>query len=254
MTLIRQLAAEFIGTFWLVFAGIGSAIFALKYLTLGTGGAREFGVNLGIGWLGVAFAVGLTVMTMCFAVGHISGGHFNPAVSLGLAFGGRFSFAKLIPYWFAQVLGGAAAGGVLYLVAIGNVNFVFDGGFGCNGYGAHSPTQAPLYPCAIMEGILTMMFVVIIMGSTDKRAAGAFAPLAIGLGLTLIHLVGIPFTGLSVNPARSTGTALVMQGLSFDQLSWPMQQLWLFWAAPLGGGLLGGLLYRFLLESDPETT
>ncbi|CAN5335102.1 aquaporin Z [soil metagenome] len=239
MQLIRQMIAEFVGTFWLVFAGIGTAITAAMFTTQ----LDRTQINLGVGFIGVAFAVGLTVMTMIYAFGHISGGHFNPAVSLGLAIGGRFSFVKLVPYWIAQVSGGAAAGWILWFVAYGKPSFEV-GNFACNGFDDHSPGHYAMTQCFLAEALLTFFFLVIIMGATSKRAPAGFAGLAIGLGLTLIHLVGIPITNLSVNPARSTATALVVQG-------WAIEQLWLFWAAPLLGGFVGGFFFR-LMDKEPE--
>ena len=231
--LLKKTVAEFIGTFWLVFGGCGAAILAAAF------------PGLGIGFAGVALAFGLTVMTMCYAIGHISGCHLNPAVSLGLVAGNRFSGSELIPYILAQVLGGACGAGVLFLIASGKPGFIV-GGFASNGFGAHSPGGYSVTACLLAEFVLTFFFLWIIMGSTDKRAPQGFAPLAIGLGLTLIHLIGIPVTNLSVNPARSTGPAIVAGG-------WALQQLWLFWLAPLAGGLAGGLAYRLLLgEAEGE--
>lgn len=221
------MAAEFIGTFWLVFAGLGSAIFAA-------------GVpNVGIGWLGVSIAVGLTVLTMAYAIGHISGCHLNPAVSIGLCCGRRFPERDLIPYIIAQVLGGIAGAAMLYVIASGRNGFVGVGDFASNGYGEHSPGHYSMAAGFVAEMTLTLMFLWIIMGSTDRRAPQGFAPISIGLGLTLIHLIGIPITNLSVNPARSTGTAIFTGG-------WAISQLWLFWVAPIAGAALGGLVYRFL--------
>lgn len=197
--------------------------------------------NLGIGFVGVALAFGLTVLTMAFAIGHISGCHLNPAVSLGLLTGKRFAASDLLAYLAAQVLGGLAGAGVLYLIASGKAGFDLSGGFAANGYGAHSPGGYSLASCFIAEVVLTFAFLWIIMGATDKRAPAGFAPIAIGLGLTLIHLIGIPVTNLSVNPARSTGPAIFVGG-------WAVQQLWLFWVAPILGGILGGGAYRFLME------
>ena len=229
MSLTKKLSAEFFGTFWLVFGGCGSAVLAAAF------------PNLGIGFAGVALAFGLTVLTMAYAVGHISGGHFNPAVSFGLLAGKRFSAGDLIPYVVAQVLGGIAGAGVLYVIASGKAGFDLSGGFASNGYGAHSPGGYTLLACAVAEFVLTFAFLWIIMGSTDKRAPQGFAPIAIGLGLTLIHLIGIPVTNLSVNPARSTGPALFVGG-------WALAQLWLFWVAPILGGIAGGAAYHMLLE------
>jgi aquaporin Z len=228
MTLGKRSMAEFLGTFWLVFGGCGAAVLDAAF------------PSLGIGFLGVALAFGLTVLTMAFAIGHISGCHLNPAVSLGLAIGKRFPFSELLPYWIAQVLGGVAAAGVLYLIASGKEGFSLAGGFASNGYAAHSPGGYSLPACLIAEIVLTLFFLLVIMGSTDRRGVPqGFAPISIGLCLTLIHLVGIPVTNLSVNPARSTGPAVFVGG-------WALAQLWLFWIAPLIGGALGGGLYRFL--------
>jgi aquaporin Z len=229
MTLSRKLTAEFIGTFWLVFGGCGSAVLAATF------------PNTGIGFLGVALAFGLTVLTMAFAIGHISGCHLNPAVSVGLWAGGRFTSAELLPYTLAQVVGGIAGSAVLYVIASGAAGFSLDGGFAANGYGAHSPGGYPLLSALVAEFVLTFMFLVIILGSTDRRAPAGFAPIAIGLALTLIHLIGIPVTNLSVNPARSTGPAVFVGG-------WALQQLWLFWAAPLAGAAAAGAFYRGMAE------
>ena len=229
MNLSRKLSAEFIGTAWLVFGGCGSAVLAA-------------GVpDVGIGYLGVALAFGLTVLTMAYAIGHISGCHLNPAVSIGLAAGGRFEGALVVPYIIAQVLGAVAGAGVLYLIASGKVGFDVSAGFASNGYAEHSPGGYSMTAALIAEIFLTSIFLIIIMGATDSRAPQALAPLAIGLGLTLIHLIGIPITNLSVNPARSTGPALFVGG-------WAMAQLWLFWLAPVVGGVIGGVVYRALLE------
>ena len=224
----KKLFAEFFGTFWLVFGGCGSALFAAS-------------VNLGIGYLGVALAFGLTVLTMAFAVGHISGGHFNPAVTLGLVAGGRFSAKEAIPYIISQVLGGLLAGVALYLIASGKAGFDATAGFASNGYGEHSPEGYSMAAVFIAEALLTGFFLLVIHGATDKRAPAGFAPIAIGLCLTLIHLVSIPVSNTSVNPARSTAVA-------FFQGSWAVDQLWLFWVAPIVGGIIGGLIYRVLLE------
>jgi aquaporin Z len=226
----KRLAAEFVGTFWLVFGGCGAAVLAAGVL------------QVGIGWLGVAAAFGLTVMTMAYAIGHISGCHLNPAVSIGLVVGGRFPIKDLIPYIIAQVLGGIAGAAVLYLIAKGQPDFHL-GGFASNGYGDHSPGQYSLLACLIAEIVLTAVFLVIIMGSTDRRAPQGFAPIAIGLGLTLIHLIGIPVTNLSVNPARSTGPALIVGG-------WAIAQLWLFWLAPIAGAVIGAAFYKFVLAEE----
>ncbi|EPY4331729.1 aquaporin Z [Klebsiella variicola] len=229
--MLRKTAAEFFGTFWLVFGGCGSAVLAAAF------------PQLGIGFAGVALAFGLTVLTMAYAVGHISGGHFNPAVTLGLWAGGRITFSDVIPYIIAQVIGGIAAAGVLYLIASGKAGFdVTAGGFASNGFGEHSPGGYSLQAAVIAELVLTAFFLIVIHGATDKRAPAGFAPMAIGLALTLIHLISIPVTNTSVNPARSTAVA-VFQG------TWALQQLWVFWLVPLVGGVIGGLIYRFLLQS-----
>lgn len=228
--MLKKLVAEFVGTFVLVLGGCGAAVLAATF------------PDTGIGWLGVSIAFGLTVLTMAYAVGHISGGHFNPAVSLGLWAGKRFSAAELLPYIVTQIVGAILAAGVLYLVANGQPGFnLQDSGFAANGYGEHSPGGYSLLSGLIAEIVLTFVFLFIIMGATDKRAPQGFAPLAIGLGLTLVHLVGIPVTNLSVNPARSTGPALFVGG-------WALAQLWLFWVAPILGALLAGWAYRFLAE------
>jgi aquaporin Z len=229
MTLGKRAAAEFFGTFWLVFGGCGSAVISAAY------------PGLGIGFLGVAVAFGLTVVVMVFALGHISGGHLNPAISLGLVVGKRFPASDLIPYIVAQVVGAIAAAGVLYVIASGKEGFSLAGGFASNGYGEHSPGGYSLVACLVAEIVLTFIFLLVVMGSTDRRAPAGFAALAIGLCLTGIHLVGIPVTNLSVNPARSTGPALFVGG-------WAVKQLWLFWLAPLIGGALGGGVYRAILE------
>jgi aquaporin Z len=226
----KRFAAEFFGTFWLVFGGCGSVVLASAF------------PGLGIGFAGVALAFGLSVVTMAYAVGHISGGHFNPAVTVGLAAGGRFPVGDVLPYVVAQVIGGVIAGAVLYTIASGKAGFDASAGFAANGYGEHSPGGYSLYACMVAELVLTAFFLIVIHGATDQRAPAGFAPLAIGLALTLIHLVCIPVTNTSVNPARSTGVAL-FQG------SWAIQQLWMFWLVPLVGGASGGLIYRFLLES-----
>ena len=234
MNLYRRAFAEFLGTFWLVFGGCGSAIFAATF------------PQLGIGFSGVALAFGLTVLTAAYAIGHISGCHLNPAVSVGLVAGKRFPLAELLPYAVAQVFGGSVGGGVLYLIASGRSGFTLASGFASNGYGAHSPGGYSPMSCLAAEMVLTLFFLVIIMGATDARAPSGFAPVAIGLGLTLIHLVGIPITNLSVNPARSTATAIFVGG-------WAIAQLWLFWVAPLIGGAVGGALYLKLFESPTAT-
>ncbi|WP_308382973.1 aquaporin Z [Serratia marcescens] len=226
----KRLFAEFFGTFWLVFGGCGSAVLAAAF------------PQLGIGFLGVALAFGLTVVTMAYAVGHISGGHFNPAITVGLFTGGRFAAKDVIPYVIAQVIGGIAAAAVLYLIASGKAGFdATAGGFASNGYGEHSPGGYSLQSAIVIELVLTAFFLIVIHGVTDKRAPAGFAPLAIGLTLTLIHLISIPVTNTSVNPARSTGVA-IFQG------TWALQQLWVFWLVPLVGGIIGGLIYRCLLE------
>ena len=223
MSLGRRAGAELIGTFWLVFGGCGSAVLAAAF------------PNLGIGFAGVALAFGLTVLTMAFAIGHISGCHLNPAISLGLAVGKRFPYAELPAYVGAQLVGAVFASGLLYVIASGKPGFDLSG-FASNGYDAHSPGGYSLLACLLTETVLTFMFLLIILGATDRRAAPGFAPIAIGLGLTLIHLISIPVTNTSVNPARSTGPALFVGG-------WALQQLWLFWVAPLAGGALAGVVY-----------
>jgi aquaporin Z len=229
MSLGKRAAAEFFGTFWLVFGGCGAAVLAAGFPTVG------------IGFLGVALAFGLTVLTMAFAIGHISGCHLNPAVSAGLVVGKRFPVSELLPYVIAQVLGAVAAAGVLYVVASGQAMFDVSNGFASNGYGVHSPGGYSLMSGFVAEVVLTAFFLLVIMGATDSRAPKGFAPIAIGLCLTLIHLVGIPVTNTSVNPARSTGPALFVGG-------WALQQLWLFWVAPLIGGALGAGIYRALFS------
>ncbi len=224
MPLSKRAVAEFLGTFWLVFGGCGSAVLAAAF------------PGLGIGLLGVSLAFGLTVLTMAYAIGHVSGCHLNPAVSVGLVVGKRFPASDLLSYVVAQVLGAIAAGGVLYVIASGKAGFDLAGGFASNGYAAHSPGGYSLVACLVAEVVLTFMFLMIILGSTDRRAPQGFAPVAIGLGLTLIHLIGIPVTNLSVNPARSTGPALFVGG-------WAVQQLWLFWLAPILGAAIAGLAY-----------
>ena len=231
MPLSKRAFAEFIGTFWLVFGGCGSAVIAAAFPAVG------------IGLLGVALAFGLTVLTMAYAIGHISGCHLNPAVSIGLATGKRFPAKELPAYIAAQVIGGIAAASVLFLVASGKPGFDVSAGFASNGYGAHSPGNYALGACFLAEVVLTFLFLMIIMGATDRRAPQGFAPIAIGLGLTLIHLVGIPVTNLSVNPARSTGPALYVGG-------WAVEQLWLFWVAPIIGAVLGGLAYSVLAREE----
>jgi aquaporin Z len=222
---MKKYIAEFIGTFWLVFAGCGSAIFAAAF------------PDVGIGLAGVSLAFGLTVLTMAFAIGHISGCHLNPAVSIGLWIGGRFNAKDLVPYIIAQVAGGIAAGGALYLIASGKEGFSLTNGFASNGFGAHSPDNYSMVACLITEVLTTAFFLVIILGATAKRAPQGFAPIAIGLALTLIHLVTIPITNCSVNPARSTGVAVFVG-------DWAVSQLWLFWAAPIAGAIIGALVHR----------
>jgi aquaporin Z len=236
--MVKQLGAEFLGTFWLVFGGCGAAVLAAKFFD-----PQNNNVNYGIGLVGVALAFGLTVLTMAFAIGHISGCHLNPAVSVGLVVGGRFKVVDLVPYIIAQVLGALAGASVLYIIANGKDGFSLKDGFATNGYAEHSPAGYSLLACSVAEVVLTFMFLVIIMGATDRRAPQGFAPLAIGLGLTLIHLIGIPVTNLSVNPARSTGPAVFVGGAA-------LAQLWLFWVAPIVGGALGGVVYRFLGAED----
>jgi aquaporin Z len=230
-TIVKTYGAEFLGTFWLVLGGCGSAVLAAAF------------PELGIGLLGVSLAFGLTVVTMAYAVGHISGGHFNPAVSVGLWAAGRFQAGQLLPYIAAQVLGGLAAGGVLYLIASGKAGFELSAGFASNGYGAHSPGGYSLAAAALSEVVMTAFFLLIIIGATSRRAPAGFAPLAIGLALTLIHLISIPVTNTSVNPARSTGVALYVG-------DWAVSQLWLFWVAPIAGALLGALAYRLIGRTD----
>ena len=231
MPVSRKVIAEFFGTFWLVFGGCGAAVFAAAF------------PNLGIGFAGVALAFGLTVVTMAYAVGHISGGHFNPAVTLGLCAGGRTPASLVVPYVLAQLAGAIAAAAVLYCIASGKAGFDAHAGFAANGYGDHSPGGYSLAACLLAEVVLTFMFLFVIMGATDSRAPAALAPLAIGLTLTLIHLIAIPITNTSVNPARSTGPALFAGG-------WALAQLWAFWLAPLVGGAAGGLAYRVLMQGE----
>ncbi|MGB7286968.1 MAG: aquaporin Z [Salaquimonas sp.] len=223
--MINKLAAEAFGTFWLVLGGCGSAVLAAGF------------PEVGIGLMGVSLAFGLTVLTMAYAVGGISGGHFNPAVSLGLAVGGRFSYGELIPYWIAQVIGGTLGALVLYLIVSGKADFTSVGGFASNGYGEASPGGFNMMAALIIEVVMTAFFLIIILGATDKRAVAGFAPIAIGLALTLIHLISIPVTNTSVNPARSTAVALFADGPA-------LSQLWLFWIAPLAGAALGAALYK----------
>jgi aquaporin Z len=224
---MKKYGAEFFGTFWLILGGCGSAVLAAAF------------PQLGIGFLGVSLAFGLTVLTMAFAIGHISGCHLNPAVSIGLWAGGRFPGKDLVPYIVSQVLGGIAAGGVLYLIASGKAGFDVAGGFASNGFGEHSPGGYSMVAALVTEVVMTMMFLLVILGSTDKRAPQGLAPIAIGLCLTLIHLISIPVTNTSVNPARSTGVALFVG-------DWAVSQLWLFWLAPIAGAVLGALVYRLI--------
>jgi aquaporin Z len=228
---MNKYGAEFVGTFWLVLGGCGSAVLAAAF------------PNVGIGLLGVSLAFGLTVLTMAYAIGHVSGCHLNPAVSIGLWAGGRFPASQLLPYVVAQILGGVVAGGVLYVIASGQSGFDVAAGFASNGYGIHSPGKYSLLAALVCEVVMTMMFLLIILGATDKRAPQGFAPLAIGLGLTLIHLISIPVTNTSVNPARSTGVAVFVGG-------WATAQLWLFWVAPIGGALLGAAIYRIIGDTE----
>ncbi|WP_437758229.1 aquaporin Z [Sorangium sp. So ce1389] len=232
MSLSRRAAAEFLGTFWLVLGGCGSAVLAAAY------------PRLGIGFLGVALAFGLSVLTMAYAVGHISGAHFNPAVTIGLIVGGRFPARDLLQYLLAQVAGAIVAAGILYVIASGSVGFTLSAGFASNGYGAHSPGGYSLFASLVAEIVLTFGFVMVFLGATDLRAPIGFAPIPIGLALTLVHLIGIPVTNVSVNPARSTGPALFVGG-------WALSQLWLFWLAPLAGGALAGALYPVLVGAKP---
>ncbi len=224
---MKSFMAEFIGTFWLVLGGCGSAVLAATF------------PDVGIGFLGVALAFGLTVLTMAFAIGHISGCHLNPAVSVGLWAGGRFSANQLAPYIIAQVLGAVVAGGVLFLIASGKAGFDLSAGFASNGYGAHSPGGYSLLAALVTEIVMTMMFLIVILGATDERAPQGLAPIAIGLCLTLIHLISIPVTNTSVNPARSTGVAVFVG-------DWALGQLWLFWIAPIIGAIIGAAVYRFI--------
>ncbi|MET3076455.1 aquaporin Z [Pantoea leporis] len=227
---MKRLVAETLGTFVLVLGGCGSAVLAAAF------------PELGIGFAGVALAFGLTVLVMAFAVGHISGGHFNPAVTIGLTVGGRFPAAQVVPYIIAQLVGAVAAAGVLYLIASGKAGFdAVASGFASNGYGEHSPGGFSLKAGMIAELVLTAVFLIVIMGATDKRAPAGFAPIAIGLALTLIHLVSIPVTNTSVNPARSSGVAIFQGG-------WALEQLWMFWLLPIIGAAIGGAIYRFALE------
>jgi aquaporin Z len=227
---MKQYSAEFIGTFWLVLGGCGSAVLAAAF------------PGVGIGLHGVSMAFGLTVLTMAYAIGHISGCHLNPAVSIGLWAGGRFESSKLLPYIIAQVAGAIVAGGVLYVIASGAAGFDVSKGFASNGYGAHSPGGYSLLAALVTEVVMTMMFLIVILGATDKRAPAGFAPIPIGLALTLIHLISIPVTNTSVNPARSTGVALYVG-------DWAVGQLWLFWVAPIVGAVLGAWIYKFVAEA-----
>ncbi|GAK24398.1 aquaporin Z [Vibrio sp. JCM 19052] len=229
---MNKYMAEVFGTFWLVLGGCGSAVLAAGF------------PDVGIGLLGVSLAFGLTVLTMAFAIGHISGCHLNPAVTIGLWAGGRFETKDVVPYIIAQVIGGVIAGGVLYVIATGQAGFdVVGSGFAANGFGAHSPGQYSMVAALVTEVVMTMMFLIVIMGATDKRAPQGFAPIAIGLCLTLIHLISIPVTNTSVNPARSTGVAVFVG-------DWAVSQLWLFWVAPIVGGILGALIYKNLLGTE----
>ena len=232
MKLGNKVAAEFFGTFWLVFGGCGSAVLAAAFPALG------------IGFAGVALAFGLTVLTMAYAIGHVSGCHLNPAVSIGLAVGKRFSWSEVIPYVVSQLAGAIAAAGVLYVIASGKAGFDLAGGFASNGYGAHSPGGYSMMACLVAEIVLTFMFLMIILGATDRRAPAGFAPVAIGLGLTLIHLISIPVTNTSVNPARSTSQAIFAGG-------WALEQLWLFWVAPMIGAAIAGIVYP-MVAGEPE--
>ena len=233
MPMKNKLGAEFIGTFWLVLGGCGSAVLAATF------------PETGIGFVGVSLAFGLTVLTMAFAIGHISGCHLNPAVSVGLWIGGRFPASELAPYIIAQVAGAVAGAAVLYAIASGAAGFDLAGGFASNGYGEHSPGQYSLSAGLVCEVVMTFMFLIIILGATDRRAPAGFAPIAIGLGLTLIHLMSIPVTNTSVNPARSTGPAIFVGG-------WALAQLWLFWVAPIAGAALAGVAYRWLGGKNPD--
>lgn len=231
MNMSQKMAAEFLGTLWLVLGGCGSAVIAAAF------------PEVGIGLLGVALAFGLTVLTMAFAIGHISGCHLNPAVSFGLWAGGRFPAAELLPYIIAQVAGGIAGAGILYLIASGQEGFSLAGGFASNGFGEHSPGGYSILSVMICEVVMTLFFLIIILGATDERAPKGFAPIAIGLGLTLIHLISIPVSNTSVNPARSTGPALFVG-------DWAVSQLWLFWVAPIVGAILAGFIYRYFRAAE----
>jgi aquaporin Z len=232
VSISRRLGAEFIGTFWLVLGGCGTAVLAAAF------------PHVGVGLLGVALAFGLTLLTMAYAIGHISGCHINPAVTVGLAAGGRFPARDVIPYIIVQVLGGILASSVLYVIASGAAGFSLSAGFAANGYGAHSPGGYPLLSCVVCEITMSAIFLFVIMGATDKRVPQGFAPIPIGLVLTLIHLISIPVTNTSVNPARSTGPALFVGG-------WALSQLWLFWLAPIAGGVLGALAYQWVGSEQP---
>ena len=231
MNMSQKMAAEFLGTLWLVLGGCGSAVIAAAF------------PEVGIGLLGVALAFGLTVLTMAFAIGHISGCHLNPAVSFGLWAGGRFPASELLPYIIAQVAGGIAGAGILYLIASGQEGFSLAGGFASNGFGEHSPGGYSMLSVMICEIVMTLFFLIIILGATDERAPKGFAPIAIGLGLTLIHLISIPVSNTSVNPARSTGPALFVG-------DWAISQLWLFWVAPIAGAILAGFIYRYFRPAE----
>jgi len=232
--LTQKMAAEFLGTLWLVFGGCGSAVLAAAF------------PQVGIGLLGVAFAFGLSVLTMAYAVGHVSGGHFNPAVTVGVFAGGRIPAKNILPYIVAQLAGGIVGAGILFLIASGKAGFDVSSGFASNGYAEHSPGGYTLIAALITEVVMTFFFLIVILGSTDERAPKGMAPIAIGLALTLIHLVSIPVTNTSVNPARSTGPALFVGG-------WAIKQLWLFWLAPIAGALLGGAAHRLLIVPETET-
>jgi aquaporin Z len=233
MSLSRRMGAEFIGTFWLVLGGCGTAVLAAGF------------PHTGVGFVGVALAFGLTLLTMAYAIGNVSGCHINPAVTFGLCAGGRFPASEVIPYVIVQVLGGIVAAAVLYVIASGAEGFSLSAGFAANGYGAHSPGGYPLLSCVVCEVVMTLIFLFVIMGATDKHVPAGFAPIPIGLVLTLIHLISIPVTNTSVNPARSTGPAVFVGG-------WALGQLWLFWVAPIVGGVLGGLLYRSLASAEED--
>lgn len=247
MSIVKKALAEFMGTFWLVFGGCGSAVLAAMFLA-----GEGTQVNLGIGFVGVSLAFGLTVLTMAYAIGHISGCHLNPAVTIGLCVAKRCPASDVVPYIIAQVLGGIAGAGVLSVIASGHPGFSLAGGLASNGYGDHSPGHFGMAAALVAEVVLTFMFLMIILGATDKRAPHGFAPIAIGLGLTLIHLIGIPVTNLSVNPARSTGPAL-FAALGGGQ-SWALAQLWLFWVAPILGAALAGVVYQYISSGEVDET